>query len=119
MMKLLLFFFSVQLMAGPSSLEELSQKVNKDLPEVYDTVTKLMRSTVENHYFKYHFLVGATKPEFESAFPKVKAQILKTICSHRREKTILTVYKAGIIYSYENVQGQSLGQFLVKPEFCH
>ncbi len=117
MLKLLLFLFSVQLMAQ-SSLGELSQKVNKDLPEVYDHATKLMRTTVENNNFKYHFIVGGTKAEFESAFPKVKGQILKTICSHRREKTILTVHKAGILYSYENVGGQSLGEFLVKPDFC-
>lgn len=117
MLKLVLFLFSVQLMAQ-SSLEELSQKLNKELPEIYDHATKLMRTTVENNNFKYHFIVGGSKAEFENAFPKVKAQILKTICSHRREKSILIVHKAGIVYSYENVAGQSLGEFLVKPDFC-
>lgn len=105
-------------MAQLISLEELSRSVNKDLPEVYDPVTKLMRTTVENNYFKYHFIVAATKVEFEGAIPKVKAQILKTICSHRREKMILSGHKAPILYSYENVQGQSLGEFVVSPGFC-
>jgi hypothetical protein len=118
MTKLILFLFSVQLMARPESLQELSHKVNKELPEVYDHATKLMRTTVENNHFKYHFIVGGTKAEFEFAYPKVKAQVLKTICSHSREKFILTSHKAGIIYSYENVRGQSLGEFMVRPDFC-
>ncbi|MES2526481.1 MAG: hypothetical protein V4598_05315 [Bdellovibrionota bacterium] len=117
MLNLILVFFSVQLMAQ-APLEALSLKVNKDLPEVYDHATKLMRTTVENNNFKYHFIVGATRPEFTTAFPKVKAQILKTICSHSREKTILKGHRAGILYSYESVRGELLGEFLVRPEHC-
>ena len=117
MLKVLLFLFSVQVFANPA-LEALTVKVNKDLPEVYDHATKLMRTTVENSNFKYHFIVGATKLEFAEAYPKVKVQILKTICSHSRERNILKVHRAGILYSYESVKGESLGQFLVKPDHC-
>ena len=117
MLNLLLFLFSVQLFAN-SALEAMSRRVNTELPEVYDHATKLMRTTVENNNFKFHFVVGASKAEFADAYPKVKAQILKTLCSHAREKSILKVYKAGILYSYESTRGEALGEFLVRPNHC-
>lgn len=117
MLNVLLILFSVQLFANPA-LEAMSQRVNTQLPEVYDHATKLVRTTVENNNFKYHFVVGATKAQFAVAYPKVKVQILKTICSHAREKSVLKVYRAGILYSYESTRGEALGEFLVKPDHC-
>ena len=101
------------------SLEEISKEINKDLPQVYDPVTKLMRTTVENNSLKYHFLLDADQKEYSWAMPKVRTQVLSTICSKPREKTVLKNYRVNILYSYENVKGQSLGEFMVKPEQCH
>lgn len=100
------------------SLKDVSTEVNKSLPEIYDPVTKLVSTTVENQYFKYHFIVDANDKEFTWALPKVKAQILKTICSRFPERKILKEHKANIVYSYENVKGQSLGEFVVQPGHC-
>lgn len=118
------FFLSLMLMTSVMAqpvrpnLKEVSSEVNKSLPEIYDPVTKLISTTVENKNFKYHFIVDATDKEFKWALPKVKAQILKTICSKSTERSVLKVHKANIVYSYENVKGQSLGEFMVRPEHC-
>lgn len=110
--------FALISFAEASTLEELSTKVNKDLPEVYDHATKLMRTTVENGSFVYHFLVGANKEEYALAFPKVRTQVMSTICKHSREKIILGKYKASIVYRYENLKGQSLGEFMIPAGHC-
>lgn len=113
-----LFFFSFLHIAFSGTLEELSGKVNKDLPEVYDHATKLMRTSVENGNFVYQFIIGANKEEYALAMPKVRTQVMSTICKHGREKSILTLHKANIVYRYENVKGQSLGEFMIPTEHC-
>lgn len=118
MMKLLLIFLLSTSFTYAETLEDYSREMNKTLPEVYDPVTKLMRTTVENNNFKYHFLLNANHAEYAWALPKVKAQILKKICSKSSEKKILKGFKSSIVYSYENVKGQSLGEFMVKPDHC-
>ncbi len=100
------------------SLKEYSDKINKTLPEVYDPVTKLISSSVDNNNFSYHFILAATRTEFKNALPKVRTQILTSVCSAPREKFILKEYKANIIYRYESLRGESLGEFMVKPEHC-
>jgi hypothetical protein len=100
------------------SLKDISTEENKSLPQIYDHATKLNTTSVENNNFYYHFLVGATQMEFDLALPKVKAQILKTICSRKIERSILKEHKANIIYRYESDKGLSLGEFMVKPEHC-
>lgn len=99
-------------------LQDFSKKLNQDLPEVYDPVTKLMRTTVENDNMVYHFLVDANQKQYDWAMPKVKEQVLKSVCKNQNQKMILTQYKVGIVYRYENTKGQSLGEFLVRPEHC-
>lgn len=100
------------------TLMDISQKVNKDLPVIYDSVTKLTRTTVENDYFIYHYLVDGNKPEFDRALPMVKGRITKSICTDRVTKTILVDLKKSIVYRYENPKGISLGQFMVSPDHC-
>lgn len=100
------------------NLHALSEKINRSLPEVYDPVTKLVRTTVENNHLFYHFLLDANQAEYTFALPKVKAQIERTICSKPLERSILREYNASIVYKYENVKGMSLGEFMVRPEFC-
>lgn len=100
------------------SLEEVSVKLNKDLPENYDQVTRLRKTTVENNHLIYNFLLNADQAEFDRALPKVKAQVMKTICSKPREKQILKGHKASIVYRYENLKGQSLGEFMIAPSHC-
>lgn len=114
----IILLFSFLQFACASSLEELSGKVNKDLPEVYDHATKLMRTTVENGSFIYQFLVGANKDEYAFAIPKVRSQIMNTVCKHGREKAILEKHKANIVYRYENLKGQSLGEFMIPAGHC-
>jgi uncharacterized membrane protein YkoI len=99
-------------------LRDVSQELNKTLPEVYDHATKLMKTTVENNNLFYHFILNANQAEYDFALPKVRNQILSTICSKARERTILKNYKANIVYRYEDVKGLSLGEFMVKPEHC-
>lgn len=120
-MNALIFFFlslSAYSQMQGLSLEEASKTINKDLPEIYDSVTKLMRTTVEYNNITYHFLVDANEKEFNWALPKVKAQVLRTICTKTREKYLLKQYKANIVYNYENVKGLSLGQFMIRPDHC-
>lgn len=100
------------------SLEEYSKNLNKELPEVYDRITKLITTTVEHHDLTYHFVIDVSQKEYQWAMPKVKEQVLKTICSQGRERSVLLRHRASLIYSYENVKGQSLGKFMVKPEHC-
>ena len=100
------------------NLKDISIEENKSLPQIYDHATKLTTTTVEQNNFYYHFLVGATQKEFDFALPKVKVQILKTICSRKTERIILKEYKANIVYRYESDKGMSLGEFMVKPDFC-
>lgn len=113
-----LLFVSILHFASAGVLEEISGKVNKDLPEVYDHATKLMRTTVENGYFVYQFLVDANKEEFAAAVPKVRAQVMSTICRHSRERTILIQHRSSIVYRYENGKGQSLGEFMIPRDHC-
>lgn len=101
------------------SLEEVSEKVNMNLPEIYDPITKLIKTSIINNTFYYHFLLGATRAEYKQAESKVRGQILKTICSKSTEKLILLKHKANIVYQYETPHGESLGQFMIKPEHCH
>lgn len=104
---------------GPRpTLEQKSSEINKALPEIYDRITKLRTTTVENNNISYHFLVDATPAEYREAFPKVRAQILRTICQKRTERSLLKDFNANIVYRYENVKGMSLGEFMVKPDFC-
>lgn len=100
------------------TLEEISKEMNKDLPEIYDHMTKLMRTSVENNNLKYQFLINADQKEYTWALPKVRSQILGNICKNSRQKAVLKNYQANIVYSYENVKGQSLGEFMVKPSHC-
>lgn len=88
------------------------------MPQIYDHATKLITTSVENNNFYYHFLVGATKKEYDFFLPKVKSQILKTICLRKTERTILIEVNANIIYRYESDKGISLGEFMVPPEHC-
>lgn len=117
-MKLICACLFLFISLASASLEEFSKKVNGNLPEIYDPVTKLMRSTIENNLFVYHFLVDATPEEFKTAFPKVQSQIRSSACRLKTERTVLTQYKTGIEYRYENVKGQSLGSFIIRPDFC-
>ncbi len=100
------------------TLMDISQKVNKNLPVIYDSVTKLTRTTVENDYFVYHYLVDGTKEEFDRALPMVKGNITKTICRDNPNRTILVDLKKSIVYRYESPKGISLGQFMVSPSHC-
>lgn len=120
-MKLVIFgLFSICAFAQGlrPTLEEYSLRLNKELPEVYDPVTKLLKTTVENNNLIYHFIVDANHAEFNWAFPKVKTQILKTVCANSREKFVFKELKANLVYRYENVKGQSMGEFMVRPEHC-
>lgn len=105
--------------AADASLSAYSQTLNKELPEKFDNITVLRTSTVENNHLYYHFVLNATPEEFQGAFPKVKAQILKTICGQSREKQVLKGFKANLVYRYENQKGQSLGEFMVQPSHCN
>lgn len=102
----------------PQTLEEVSARLNRDLPEIYDPVTKLRTTTVENNNLVFNFLIDATQKQYDWAMPKVKTQVLSTICSKGRERSILRDHKANIVYRYENVKGQSLGEFLIRPDHC-
>jgi len=104
--------------ANSTSLNELSSKINKELPEVYDHATKLVGTSVQNQNFYFHFLLKASSDEYKWALPKVKKQVLKTICSGKREREILIRHKANIIYRYESDKGQSLGEFMITPSHC-
>lgn len=119
-MKILLFLLALNSFAQSTNPEAqaYSLKINKTLPEVFDHATKLMSTTIENNNFYYHFQLKATRHEYTVAKPKVEAQVLKTICSQPRERTILQKYKANLIYRYENDQGLSLGEFMIRPSHC-
>jgi hypothetical protein len=101
------------------TLTELSSTINISLPETWDHATKLLRTTVENNNIFYHFVLKASEEEYKWALPKVKAQVLRTICSKSREKSILKDYQANIVYKYESEKGLTLGEFVIKPDHCH
>lgn len=101
-----------------ATLQEASDKMNKSLPEIFDPVTKLVTTSVVNKNIKYHFILQASSSEFSWAMPKVKNKVLETVCSQMRERFLLTHYKANIVYSYENLNGQFLGEFMIKSEHC-
>lgn len=100
------------------NLKAYSEEINRTLPVVYDRITKLKTTTVENNDLSYHFLIDVTEKEFEETVPKVKGQVLGSICSRSQERIVFQQYKANIIYRYENVKGQSLGEFMVRPDHC-
>jgi hypothetical protein len=77
-----------------------------------------MRTSVENNHLNFDFIVIASREEFANAFPKVRSQILSTICRQKREGTALRQYKANVVFRYESEKGQSLGTFMVKPDHC-
>lgn len=116
-----LFFLGAALVwAHPDApnLNEISLKINKTLPQIYDHVTKLVSTSVENNNFSYHFILKATPSEYKLALPMVRSQILKTICSKKTEKSILLDYNTNIVFRYESDKGQTLGEFMVKPDHC-
>lgn len=113
-----LFFFVISLPAFPQGLKTYSEKINKSLPETYDHATKLLRTRVENNDLNFDFVVDATKDEFALAFPKVRSQVLSTICRQSRERTVLRQFKANVVYRYESVKGQALGEFMIRPDHC-
>ena len=92
--------------------------MNRGLPEVYDHVTTLKTTSVLNNHFIYHFTIDLDQEEFNKILPKVKKQVLKSACSNKNQKMLLTIYKTAIIYTYENLKGISLGQFMVKSSHC-
>jgi hypothetical protein len=118
--------FALLIMCGTSlsaqlprpSLKDVSLQLNKELPKVYDNVTKLIATSVNNNNFSFHFMLDASPEEYAFALPKVKAQILNTICTKTREASILKEYKANIVYRYEGLKGNTLGQFMVSPDHC-
>lgn len=117
----IVFFFLLSLNAlaqVPPTLEEVSSRINRDLPEIYDPVTKLRTTTVENNNLVFNFLIDASEKQYKWAMPKVKSQVMSDICSKGREGSVLKHHKASIIYRYENVKGQSLGEFIIRPEHC-
>lgn len=115
---LMLLPFLVHAQAGRTSLKDLSSQINKSLPEVIDRMTKIQRTTVENNNVVYHVLVDASHKEYDFTIDKVKNQVLKGACKNRWQKSILKDHKTNIVYRYENTKGQSLGQFMIKPEQC-
>ena len=117
-MKFFALFIISAALAAEIDLKSYSEKVNQSLPEVYDHITKLRTTSVQNNNFYFHFLVKATQAEFFQFVPRVKTQVLKTICSQSRGGTILKHYKSNLIYQYENEKGQSLGEFMVQPNHC-
>lgn len=106
------------LFASAESLKDISDKWNKDLPEKFDSITKLQKTTTLNNNFIFNFIVDANQFEFDTALPKVKQQIMATICSKPREKHLLKNLKSNLVYRYESVRGLSLGEFMVRPEHC-
>lgn len=112
------FILLLPLATLAQNLKEFSDKMNKDLPQKYDSITKLQTTSVQHNNLIFHFIVDANQSEFDLAMPKVRQQIMSTICSKPREKNLLTVQKAHLIYRYENAKGQSLGEFMVRPEHC-
>lgn len=108
----------IPLTGHAESLKDISDKWNKDLPEKFDSITKLQKTTTENNNFIHHFIVDANQFEFDTALPKVKQQIMSSICSKPREKHLLNVQKANLVYRYESIRGLSLGEFMVRPEHC-
>lgn len=104
--------------ASPLLLKELSVTINKELPEIYDHATKLVGTSVQNQNFYFHFMLKARPEEYQWALPKVKKQVLQTICSTKREGEILIRHRANIIYRYESDTGQSLGEFMITPSHC-
>jgi len=121
-LKLAIILFTSSIMvfaqAPQSSLEEVSNKLNTDLPEVYDPVTKLRTTTVENNNLIFNFLIDANQKEYDWAMPKVRKQVMSTICSKSRERSVFKTHNANIVYRYENVKGQSLGEFMISPDHC-
>lgn len=118
-MKWFILFLSFSALAQiPLSLEETSSRINRDLPEIYDRMTKLRSTSVENNNLIYNFLVDVNQSEYNFALPKVKNQVMSTICSKSRERMVFHSHKANIVYRYENVKGQSLGEFMIRPEHC-
>lgn len=113
-----LLFYLLSLSVWSGDLPSYSEKLNTALPEVYDQMTKLMRTRVENNHLVFDFLVNANSAEFASAFPKVRAQVLSSICRHDREGRALREYQANVVYRYESLKGQHLGEFMVKPDHC-
>lgn len=114
-------FLGLVFLLLPAQAETLltySEHINKSLPEVYDHATKLLRTRVVNNALTFDFIVDATKEEFALAFPKVRSQVMRTICRETREGTALKKYQANILYRYESVKGQELGEFMVKPSHC-
>lgn len=116
---LLIFFLSASLFAQVKpGLEEISTKLNKELPEIYDHATKLMGTTVSNGHLVYHFLVNITQEEYDAFSPKVKAQMLKSSCSDKTKRMLLNEYKANLVFRYVNTKGQSLGEFMIRADHC-
>lgn len=101
-----------------ATLQELSSQMNKTLPEVYDPVTKLQKTSVENNNFYYHFLLDANQREYDRALPNVKRALQKSACGSSKDRRILLQHKANIVYRYENVKGEFLGEFMLKPDQC-
>ena len=120
-MNVLMILFCLSLLfaqIGRITLYEVSNKINQNLPEIYDPVTKLQRTTVENNNLIYHFLIDAGQKEYDWALPKVKTQILSNVCTNQNQNSILSEHQANIIFRYENTKGQSLGQFMVQAGHC-
>lgn len=118
---LILLMFSLSDLFAQSqqlTLGEYSTQMNKEFPQVYDHATRLVSSSVENSNFIYHFQLRADQSEFRSALPHVKEQILKTVCAKPKDRVLLTVYKANLVYKYENDKGNYLGEFMIQPEHC-
>lgn len=114
----LLLLTSAAMAQTKTGLEEMSAKINRELPENWDSVTRLMKTTVVNNNVYYHFILRADQVEFDQALPKVKQQVLSSICRKSRELSILRTYKANIVYKYESEKGPYLGEFMIKPEYC-
>jgi len=100
------------------TIQDFSTKLNKSLPEVYDSITKLERTSVEGDFLVYHFTVDLSQSMFTEHVGKMKNRAEQSSCKNKNTHYVLTKLNKPILYKYENLKGQSLGQFQLAARRC-
>lgn len=101
-----------------SVLKDFSNKLNRNLPEVYDSITKLERTSVEGEFLVYQFVVDINEEQFKQNIEKIKKNAIVNSCTNKNTLHVVEKLKKSLLYRYENLKGQSLGQFQILSGTC-
>lgn len=98
-------------------LEALRSGLNKDLPKMVDSITRLDEIDLSDKGYTYFETITIRVEDKDAMLALVKPSIAKGLC---KDAKVLNLLKDGIIYRYvyTGKNGQSLGDIIITKTDC-